>query len=87
MKDPRRLERFQRWMAVFEGTAGQSVLADLRKMCGQDSTSVAQSMIDGKLDPYYTVLKEGRRSIWLDIQAALTDPPELPEEEDDELAT
>ncbi|MBE3145301.1 MAG: hypothetical protein IMZ61_15490 [Planctomycetes bacterium] len=79
MKDPKRLERYQRWKAVFDTTQGVSVLAELWKMCGQDQTSVVQSIVDGKVDPYYTLLKEGRRSIWIDIQANLTEPPEIPE--------
>jgi len=79
MKDPVRLERYQRWKAVFDTKQGQSVLADLKKMTGQDSPTARHS-IQGGLDPYFTVLNEGRRTIWLDIQKALTEPPELPEE-------
>ena len=84
MKDPKRLERFQRWRAVFDEPAGRSVLDDLRKMCGQDFSSVALSQADGKVDPFYTMLREGRRSVWLDIEACLKEPPELPEGEVDE---
>jgi len=82
MKDPIRLERCQRWTAVFNEKQGQSVLNDLKKMTGQDSTSIVQSVVDGKIDPFYTIFKEGRRSIWIDIQNALAEPPEIPEGED-----
>jgi hypothetical protein len=79
MKDQKRLERYQRWKAVFDTPHGVSVLAELQKMCGQDQTSVVQSVVDGMIDPFYTLLREGRRSLWLDIQANLTEPPEIPE--------
>ena len=84
MKDPKRLERYQRWKAVFGSHEGESVLEDLRKMTGQDDTSLIQSIVDGKVDPFYTVFREGRRSIWLDIDKCLTEPPDLPEEDVDE---
>ncbi|MFH1230566.1 MAG: hypothetical protein V1709_03625, partial [Planctomycetota bacterium] len=79
MKDPKRLERYQRWFSVFNTIQGQSILFDLKKMTGQDSTSLVQSIVDGKIDPYYTIFKEGRRSIYIDILATLTEPPEIPE--------
>lgn len=79
MKDPKRLERYQRWFAVFGTSQGQSVLADLRKMTGQDSTSLVQSVVTGQVDPYYTIFNEGRRSVFIDIQKNLTEPPDLPE--------
>ena len=83
MKDPKRLERYQRWKAVFGTHEGESVLEDLRKMTGQDETSAIQSITDGRIDPYYTLLREGRRSIWLDINKCLTEPPDLPEEDNE----
>lgn len=83
MKDPKKLERYQRWKAVFGEPAGQSVLADLKKMAGQDSVSLVQSNVDGKIDPYGTMYREGRRSIWLDISEYLKEPPDIPEEGDD----
>ena len=84
MKDPIRLERYQRWRAVFSTTEGESVLADLRKMTGQDSSTAMFSMVEDMLDPYRTILNEGRRTVWLDIQKCLTEPPDMPEGEVDE---
>ena len=83
MKDPKRFERFQRWHATLKNTSGGlSVLADLEKMCGANKTSLVQSVVDGKVDPYYTAFMEGRRSIWIDIQTIMTDPPDIPEDEE-----
>lgn len=81
MKDPIRMERYQRWRAVFDQVVGQSVLNDLKRMTGAEITSV---MLDneGKVDAYQTLLKEGRRSVWLDIQGCLTEPPDIPEQEE-----
>ena len=84
MKDPIRLERFQRWTRLFSDRPGESVLAELKKMCGQDRTSLVQSVVDGKVDPFYTAFMEGRRSVWIDIQANLTEPPDIPEGADEE---
>ena len=84
MKDPKRLERYQRWKAVFGSPEGASVLKDLRKMAGQDSQSLVQSIVDGKIDPFFTIFNEGRRSVWLDIDKCLTEPPDLPKEDVDE---
>lgn len=84
MKDPVRLERYQRWRAVFETQQGKSVLTDLRKMAGQDKHSLTLSVTDGKVDPYFTIFNEGRRSMWLDIDKCLTEPPEMPEEKDED---
>lgn len=83
MKDPKRLERYQRWFAVFGTQQGASVLSELKKMCGQNSSSAIMSN-DGRVDPFYTILKEGRRSIWLDIQKCLTEPPDITEGENEE---
>ncbi len=83
MKDPVRLERYQRWRAVFGTKQGQSVLEDIKKMTGQDVTTAFVAGNSG-VDPYYTILREGRRTIWLDIQKCLTEPPELPKEEGEE---
>jgi len=83
MKDQKRFDRFQRWHVTLKNTqAGQSVLADLEKMCGANKTSLVQSVVDGKVDPYYTAFMEGRRSIWIDILNVLTDPPDIPEDEE-----
>jgi hypothetical protein len=79
MKDPKRLERYQRWKAVFDTNEGQSVMSELRRMAGQDQINLVVSIVDGKADPFLTVYREGRRSMWIDIQLCLTEPPELPE--------
>ncbi|MDD5348416.1 MAG: hypothetical protein PHT59_07375 [Candidatus Omnitrophica bacterium] len=83
MKDPKRLEQFQLYHAVFGTTEGQAVLADIKKMCGYEETTLAQSIVDGKIDPYYTIHREGRRTVFIDILKRLTDPPDLPEDTDD----
>lgn len=82
MKDPIRLERYQRWFAVFGTQQGKSVLEDLRKMTGQDKNSLC--LIQGNVDEFLTIFHEGRRSVWLDIQACLTEPPEIDEQKDAE---
>ena len=84
MKDPKRLERYQRWKSIFGSLEGESVLSDLRKMTGQDSQSLVLSSVDGKVDGFFTIFKEGRRSVWIDIDKCLTEPPDLPEEDVDE---
>jgi len=84
MKDPKRLERYQLWVNNFTSESGQKVLGELKRMTGQDSTSLTQSIVDGKVDPYYTIYQEGRRSVWLDIERNLTEPPDMPEEGGDE---
>ncbi len=84
MKDPKRLERYQRWKAVLDTTLEQLLVqGELERLCGQDSTSLVQSVVDGKVDPYYTIYREGRRSVWLDIKRYLTEPPDMPEGEDE----
>jgi hypothetical protein len=83
MKDPKKLERYQRWRAVFGTQQGASVLTELKKMCGQNSSSAVQSVADGKIDPFYTLLKEGRRSVWLDIQNCMTEPKDMPKGENE----
>lgn len=82
MKDPVRLERYQRWKAVLGTQQGQSVLEDLKKMTGQDSTTAVLNALN-EVDSYGTILREGRRSIWLDIQNCLIEPPDLPEKDVD----
>jgi hypothetical protein len=74
MKDPKRVERYQRWKQV-----DPAILNDLLKMTGQESYSLVQNSVDGKIDPYYTVFREGKRSIWLDIMSCLMEPPDIPE--------
>jgi hypothetical protein len=53
-------------------------------MTGQDSSTAMFSMVEDMLDPYRTILNEGRRTVWLDIQKCLTEPPDIPEGEVDE---
>ena len=83
MKDPKRLERYQRWLAVFSTSQGQSVLADIMKMAGMGRTSLTLSIVDGKVDPYYTIFNDGRQSMVFDILKALEEPPEIPEGADE----
>jgi len=59
MKDQKRLERYQRWKSIFGSLEGESVLSDLRKMTGQDSQSLVLSSVDGKVDGFFTIFKEG----------------------------
>jgi len=32
---------------------------------------------------FFTIFKEGRRSVWIDIDKCLTEPPDLPEDVDE----
>jgi len=67
---------------VFGTSQGESVLEELKKMTGQNTSSV-MLRADGTIDQYHVFVREGRRSIWLDIQNVLKEPPEIPEETDE----
>jgi len=81
MIDKIKQERHQRWTATLSDTP---VLAELERMCGANRTSLVQSVVDGKVDPYYTAFMEGRRSIWLDIVDCLTPPVDVKQHVDEE---
>ena len=85
MKDPKRLERYQRWKAVFGTPQGESVLADIMKMAGMGKTSLTLSIVDGKVDPYYTIFNDGRQSLVFDILKTLDEPQDMPEEGADDI--
>ncbi len=84
MKNPQRLEKYQRWMAVFGTTQGQSVLNDLRAICGYEQSSLNRSTADGKIDPFYMAAREGKRAVFIDILDTLKEPPDIPEPKEDE---
>lgn len=47
------------------------VLADLRKFCRANSTTVMVSPISKQIDPIAMAMAEGRREVWLRIMAHL----------------
>jgi len=53
-----------------ESQDAQVVLNDLRKFCGADQPSIRVGN-NGVIDPYATAVAEGRREVWLRIQAQL----------------
>ena len=53
-----------------ESQDAQVVLNDLRKFCGADQPSIRVAS-NGVIDPYATAVAEGRREVWLRIQAQL----------------
>jgi hypothetical protein len=50
---------------------GEIVLADLRKFCRANSTTVSVSPISKSIDPVAMALAEGRREVWLRLMAHL----------------
>jgi DNA-binding transcriptional regulator/RsmH inhibitor MraZ len=62
------------------------VLNDLRKFCGADSSSIRIGST-GNIDPLAMAVAEGRREVWLRIQAQLhlseQDLERLKEQQDD----
>ena len=75
MKDPKKLELHQAYRQIPE-----IVLNDLRRLCNYENTTIVQSMVDGKIDPYGSMVQEGRRQIYLHVAGRLKEPPDIPEE-------
>ena len=50
---------------------GEIVLADLRKFCRANSTTVIVSPISKSIDPLAMAMAEGRREVWLRLIAHL----------------
>lgn len=76
-------DRRRAWRLLFHGDMqretptplGQFVLDQLRGYCfGQFSTEAADAQ--GRIDPMRMAVNEGRRQVWLAIQAWLTKPAE-----------
>ena len=51
--------------------SGEVVLADLRKFCRANSTTVMVSPISKSIDPIAMAMAEGRREVWLRLMAHL----------------
>lgn len=66
----------QAWAACFMAdsdnphAAGQTVLADLARYCGADTTT-AKADPSGRSDPIASAVSEGRRQVWLLIAKRL----------------
>ena len=50
---------------------GEIVLADLRKFCRANTTTVIVSPISKSIDPVAMAMAEGRREVWLRLMAHL----------------
>jgi hypothetical protein len=53
------------------GRDAEIVLADLRKFCRANSTTVIVSPISKSIDPLAMAMAEGRREVWLRLMAHL----------------
>lgn len=69
---------------MFGTSQGQSVLNDLKNICGYEQSSLNRSTADGKIDPFYMAAREGKRAVYIDILDYLKEPPDLPEGGGDE---
>lgn len=71
------LNRKHAYRAVFMDASGdisrngEIVLADLRKFCRANSTTVMVSPISKSIDPIAMAMAEGRREVWLRLMAHL----------------
>lgn len=83
MKDKKRLEKYQRWMAVFGTKEGKSVLEDLSKMCGYEVGSIYTD-INGLIDPTALAIQTGKRAVFTEIKRNLIEPADLPNGNDDD---
>lgn len=61
-------ERRKAYRIVFGSVAGQAVLRDLAEFCRANRSSLTPSQ-QGSVDPYLTIAMEGRREVWLRIEA------------------
>lgn len=73
------LGRRQAYRSVFrldeqgrpQGNDVVNVLADLKRFCGADQPTVRISPVSKSIDPIAMAVAEGRREVWLRIQAHL----------------
>jgi hypothetical protein len=71
------LNRKQAYRRVFIGADGkvgrdaEIVLADLRRFCRANSSTVVISPISKTIDPYAMALAEGRREVWNRLMSQL----------------
>jgi hypothetical protein len=73
------LGRRQAYRALFrldeqgrpQGEDAQRVLADLRRFCRADQPTIVVNPITRSVDPVAMALAEGRREVWLRLQAHL----------------
>lgn len=54
--------------------AGERVLMDLARFCGAYRSSAKRSPVTRTMDPIATAQAEGRREVWLRLQAMLSLP-------------
>ena len=66
-------ERHLKYKAVFESPVGVDILADLRRVCNADRTTIQTS---NHIDPYDVLRREGRREVFLYIEKMIADLPE-----------
>ena len=82
------LRRRSHYRAVFRTPSGERVLADLKRFCRADSSSVMVSPQSGMIDTHAMAVNEGRREVWLRIATHLhlndADLLRLQEQRDDE---
>ena len=66
------------YRAIFLDDVGQmkreakAALADLKRFCHADNTSIFYSQKSGVVDPLAMAIAEGRREVWLRLQHYLT---------------
>jgi hypothetical protein len=71
------LNRKHAYRSVFLDASGnpsrnaELVLADLKRFCRATSTTITVSPISKSIDPLAMAMAEGRREVWLRIQAHL----------------
>lgn len=73
------LGRRQAYRALFrldedgrpQGNDAIAVLADLRRFCSADQSTITVSPVSRSIDRDAMLLREGRREVWLRIQAHL----------------
>jgi len=76
-------DRYGDYIDTFSSLPGKRVLADLIRFCHGDLTTAVMSDVDGKIDPYYTVLNEGKRQVLLYIRQYMKEPPVHADHADD----
>lgn len=82
------LKRRSHYRATFASASGQEVLADLKRFCRANASSVIVSPQSGLIDTHAMAVNEGRREVFLRIASHLhlsdADLMRLQEEPNDE---
>lgn len=84
MKDKKRLEKYQRWLAVFGTNEGKAVLEELSKMCDYE-VSVIYTDKNGMVDPIAMAIQVGKRAIFSEIKRNLIEPVDFPQDDEDKF--